>query len=127
MTKPLLRGGRGNFSINRELYLHTQLIPVNAFYMFVYHVMFIMPSIQFPPYFAGSLPAAARYGGLGHVVGHEITHVFDPFMGTMDQTGVKVSRRQVLTVRHAVSRCPARMPGNKGICEPASVAQLGAC
>ncbi|KAK8757392.1 hypothetical protein V5799_004977 [Amblyomma americanum] len=90
-SKRLLRGGRGNRSINRELYLHAQPIPVNAFYMFVYHVMFIMPSIQFPPYFARSMPAAARFGGLGHVVGHEITHVFDPFMGNMDQTGVKVN------------------------------------
>ncbi|KAH9363916.1 hypothetical protein HPB48_018123 [Haemaphysalis longicornis] len=90
-SKPLLRGGRSNRSINRELYMHPQPIPVNAFYMFVYHVMFIMPSIQFPPYFARSLPAAARFGGLGHVVGHEITHVFDPFMGNMDQTGVKVN------------------------------------
>lgn len=90
-SKRLLRGGRGNHSINRELYLHAQPIPVNAFYMFVYHVMFIMPSIQFPPYFARSMPTAARFGGLGHVVGHEITHVFDPFMGNMDQTGVKVN------------------------------------
>ncbi|XP_064485268.1 neprilysin-1-like [Ornithodoros turicata] len=88
-TKPLLRGGANN-SINRDLYLHAQLIPVNSFYMFVYHVMFIMPSIQFPPYYADSLPVAARYGGLGHVVGHEITHVFDPFQGSLDRTGRKV-------------------------------------
>ncbi|KAL1418640.1 hypothetical protein MTO96_025821 [Rhipicephalus appendiculatus] len=59
-SKPLLRGGRGNRSINRELYLHAQPIP-------------------------------RAMGGLGHVVGHEITHVFDPFMGNMDQTGVKVN------------------------------------
>ncbi|XP_077550225.1 membrane metallo-endopeptidase-like 1 isoform X1 [Haemaphysalis longicornis] len=65
------------------------MILVNAFYLPVYHVMVIPPAIMFAPFYRRSLPAALNYGSLGHVVGHEITHGFDPELSLYNESGLR--------------------------------------
>lgn len=62
---------------------------VNAFYMPVYHVIVIPAAIMYPPFYAVGFPSALNYGSLGHVVGHEITHAFDPDLGLYDESGIR--------------------------------------
>ncbi|XP_064479575.1 endothelin-converting enzyme homolog [Ornithodoros turicata] len=72
---------------------------VNAFYMPVYHVIVIPAAILYPPFYAAGFPISLNYGSLGHVVGHEITHAFDPDLGLLDESGV---RRDWWTARSRV-------------------------
>ncbi|XP_064485346.1 neprilysin-11-like [Ornithodoros turicata] len=65
------------------------MIMVNAFYMPIYHFMVIPAAIMFPPFFSKQQPSAVNYGSLGHVIGHEITHAFDPEMGLYNELGLK--------------------------------------
>ncbi|XP_077548538.1 neprilysin-1-like [Haemaphysalis longicornis] len=63
------------------------MILVNAFYLPIYHWVFIMDGIMFAPFFELSASDAINYGALGHVVGHEVTHGFDPVLGTFNASG----------------------------------------
>ncbi|CAN7937075.1 unnamed protein product [Ixodes hexagonus] len=62
---------------------------VNAFYVPVYHVMVIPAAILYSPFYVDGYPSSYNFGSLGHVVGHEITHAFDPDMGLFDRDGVR--------------------------------------
>ncbi|XP_072141339.1 neprilysin-1-like [Dermacentor andersoni] len=65
------------------------MILVNAFYLPVYHWVFIMDGIMFAPFYALAMPESVNYGALGHVVGHEVTHGFDPVLGVFNASGLK--------------------------------------
>ncbi|XP_077498488.1 neprilysin-1-like [Amblyomma americanum] len=63
------------------------MILVNAFYLPIYHWVFIMDAIMFAPFYELSVPESVNYGALGHVVGHEVTHGFDPVLGVFNESG----------------------------------------
>ncbi|CAN7999462.1 unnamed protein product, partial [Ixodes hexagonus] len=82
----LLRSSKPFFpAVNVEL----PTVLVNAFYVPVYHVMVIPPAILFAPFYARSMSASFNYGSLGHVVGHEITHAFDPELSLYNASGLR--------------------------------------
>ncbi|XP_075539663.1 endothelin-converting enzyme 1-like [Dermacentor variabilis] len=63
------------------------LTVVNAFYLPVYHVMVIPAAILHPPFYVAGYPKSYNLGSLGHVLGHEMTHAFDPDTGLYDRNG----------------------------------------
>lgn len=65
------------------------MILVNAFYLPIYHWVFVMDAIMFAPFYELSVPESVNYGALGHVVGHEVTHGFDPALGVFNESGLK--------------------------------------
>ncbi|XP_064480481.1 neprilysin-like [Ornithodoros turicata] len=65
------------------------MVFVNAAYFPVYHYMIIPAAIIFSPFFSTDDTEAVYYGSLGHVIGHEITHAFDPEHGLYDEEGIK--------------------------------------
>jgi endothelin-converting enzyme/putative endopeptidase len=50
---------------------------VNAYYQPLLNEMVFPAGILQPPFYAKGLPEAFNYGGIGMVVGHELTHGFD--------------------------------------------------
>ncbi|KAH6930478.1 hypothetical protein HPB50_014072 [Hyalomma asiaticum] len=84
---------------------------VNAFYLPVYHVMVIPAAILYPPFYVAGYPASYNYGSLGHVVGHEMTHAFDPDLGLYGRDGLRhnwwTSASQEMFVRKL--RCLRRL------------------
>ncbi|XP_040073440.1 neprilysin-2-like [Ixodes scapularis] len=63
------------------------LIPANAFYLLVRNIMVIMASVIRPPVYVLNGPEAFNFGGLGHVMGHEMMHSFDVDGSQRDATG----------------------------------------
>ncbi|CAN7944081.1 unnamed protein product, partial [Ixodes hexagonus] len=84
-TKRLLVNGSG-VSVHREEFA-SSMIRTNAFYAPLWHLMVIPGGILFPPFVMESAPAAINYGGIGRVLGHELTHAFDREYGTISRTG----------------------------------------
>ncbi|KAK8783332.1 hypothetical protein V5799_010297 [Amblyomma americanum] len=80
---------RANGSAQSGDEVSVPLTLVNAFYLPVYHVMVIPAAILYPPFFVAGYPASYNYGSLGHVVGHEMTHAFDPDLGLYGRDGLR--------------------------------------
>ncbi|KAH6932054.1 hypothetical protein HPB50_002721 [Hyalomma asiaticum] len=76
---------RANGSLDGDV--SVPLTVVNAFYLPVYHVMVIPAAILHPPFYVDGYPHSYNLGSLGHVLGHEMTHAFDPDMGLYDRSG----------------------------------------
>lgn len=60
---------------------------VNAFYSFFYNAITFPAGILQPPFFGKGRLAALNYGGIGAVIGHEITHGFDDQGRQADKEG----------------------------------------
>ncbi len=60
---------------------------VNAFYDPTQNKFVLLAGILHPPFYDPKMGAAARYGGLGFVVGHEIGHAFDDSGSQFDEEG----------------------------------------
>ncbi|XP_065295081.1 neprilysin-1-like [Dermacentor albipictus] len=60
---------------------------VNAFYMSLFHIMSILPAIMAPPFVTPGLAPAVNYGSIGKILGHELSHAFDPRFTTQTRTG----------------------------------------
>ncbi|XP_064472752.1 neprilysin-1-like [Ornithodoros turicata] len=60
---------------------------VNAMFVPFYHVVIIPTSIMLPPFLVTDFPVAS-YGGVGHVVAHELSHAFDAGGSMADADGL---------------------------------------
>ncbi|KAI1699239.1 peptidase family m13 domain-containing protein [Ditylenchus destructor] len=60
---------------------------VNAFYSSVKNAITFPAAILQAPFFDRSFPKAVNYGGIGAVIGHEITHGFDDQGSQFDKLG----------------------------------------
>lgn len=63
---------------------------VNAYYNPLANEMAFPAGILQPPFFDASFPAAANYGAIGMVMGHELTHGFDDTGAMFDPQGKMV-------------------------------------
>lgn len=61
---------------------------VNAYYNPSHNQMVFPAGILQPPYFSASFPMAMNFGGIGMVMGHELTHGFDDQGRKFDGKGV---------------------------------------
>ncbi|KAH9366795.1 hypothetical protein HPB48_021595 [Haemaphysalis longicornis] len=66
------------------------LTGVNAFYFPVFHIMAMLPGIMMPPFLSLQAPETVNYGAIGKILGHELTHSFDPSF-SVDRTGGKIN------------------------------------
>ncbi|KAG4098305.1 Metalloproteases [Neocallimastix lanati (nom. inval.)] len=62
---------------NNEIDFGYNAEDVNAYYSLYKNSIFIPAGILQPPFFDQGLPDYINYGGIGSVVGHELTHAFD--------------------------------------------------
>jgi endothelin-converting enzyme/putative endopeptidase len=60
---------------------------VNAVNLPLQNALNFPAAILQPPFFDAKAPAAANYGAIGSVIGHEISHTFDTEGSTFDATG----------------------------------------
>ncbi|HVJ05430.1 MAG TPA: M13 family metallopeptidase [Candidatus Saccharimonadales bacterium] len=60
---------------------------VNAVNLPLQNALNFPAAILQPPFFDADAPAAANYGAIGSVIGHEISHTFDTEGSTFDSTG----------------------------------------
>jgi putative endopeptidase len=60
---------------------------VNAYYTPVFNAIFFPAAILQPPFFDPNADDAVNYGGIGAVIGHEISHGFDDQGSKYDGTG----------------------------------------
>ncbi|MEZ4385738.1 MAG: M13 family metallopeptidase, partial [Nannocystaceae bacterium] len=61
---------------------------VNAYYSPPFNQMVFLAGILQPPYFDVDWPAAMNFGGIGMIIGHELTHGFDDEGRHFDADGV---------------------------------------
>ncbi|XP_071516237.1 membrane metallo-endopeptidase-like 1 [Panulirus ornatus] len=79
-----------SFASLRETPEHSFLFPptvVNAFYNAQENTITILAGILQPPFYSHNSLAALNYGGIGMVIGHEITHGFDNIGMFFDKDG----------------------------------------
>jgi putative endopeptidase len=72
--------------VDRDEWL-TQPQTVNAYYSASRNVIVFPAGILQPPFFDAGADAAANYGGIGTVIGHEISHAFDDQGSRFDGEG----------------------------------------
>ncbi|KAM4771129.1 neprilysin [Rhinophrynus dorsalis] len=64
---------------------------LNAFYAITNNQIVFPAGILQPPFFSSSQPRALNYGGIGTIIGHEITHGFDNKGSNFDENGELVN------------------------------------
>ncbi|RWS19029.1 peptidase family M13-like protein, partial [Leptotrombidium deliense] len=60
---------------------------INAFFYSRYNKIVLTSGILHPPFYNPSAPVVMNFGGIGTVIGHEITHGFDDQGSQYDETG----------------------------------------
>jgi len=60
---------------------------VNAYYVAMRNSMTFPSGILQPPFYSSSYPPALKYGGIGVVMGHELSHAFDDHGSRYNATG----------------------------------------
>ena len=76
--------------IGKEVDLHEWFMApqvVNAYYNPMFNEIVFPAAILQPPFFDWHVDAAVNYGGMGAVIGHEITHGFDDQGSKFDKEG----------------------------------------
>ncbi|KAH9368079.1 hypothetical protein HPB48_002712 [Haemaphysalis longicornis] len=83
--KRLLRED-ANVTVHREDITLPMTTP-NAYYMPLYHIMAIPPAIMLSPFMSDKVSPVVNYGAMGKILGHELTHSFDPSFSNLTRTG----------------------------------------
>jgi len=78
--------GKLNEQVDKDEWISGPAI-VNAFYSPTRNQIFFPAGILQPPFYDQYQPAAMNYGGIGMVIGHEITHGFDDSGANFDGYG----------------------------------------
>ncbi|KAH8243518.1 hypothetical protein KR032_008162 [Drosophila birchii] len=73
-----------NDTMPQRSYLGMQ---VQAFYYVIYHSINVMAGILQPPIYNRAWPESLKFGTLGFIVGHELTHGFDSTSSMFDSKG----------------------------------------
>ncbi|RWS18134.1 hypothetical protein B4U80_14682, partial [Leptotrombidium deliense] len=60
---------------------------INAFFYSYYNKIVLTSGILHPPFYHPSAPVVMNFGGIGTIIGHEITHGFDNQGSQYDETG----------------------------------------
>ncbi|XP_064475936.1 neprilysin-1-like [Ornithodoros turicata] len=84
-SKGLLSFPPGARPVRRED-VEVDLVTVNSFYMTPAHIVFIPGSMMQAPYMNPKLPVPVRYGSMGHVLAHELSHAFDKTISKVSRT-----------------------------------------
>ncbi|XP_064472621.1 endothelin-converting enzyme-like 1 isoform X3 [Ornithodoros turicata] len=90
---------------------------VNAMFVPFYHVVIIPTTIMLPPFLVTDLPVAS-YGGLGHVLAHELSHAFDTGGSIADADGLQrewytTKTRSSIQDNEKCLRALYKVPGNE--------------
>ncbi|XP_065303839.2 endothelin-converting enzyme 1-like [Dermacentor albipictus] len=72
-------------TIHRDDYEYEPFV-LNAGYHPILHIMVIKTAIIAPPVVSEAAPVAVNYGAIGKILGHELTHAFDPTIGRLTGT-----------------------------------------
>src|SRR3546814_10525766 len=82
---------------------------VNAYANFGMNEIVFPAAILQPPFFDPHADDAINYGGIGAVIGHEISHHFDDQGAKYDETG-KLAEDRKSTRLNSSHQCASRMP-----------------
>ncbi|XP_008424089.1 neprilysin-like isoform X2 [Poecilia reticulata] len=74
--------------VNKEEWLIGAAV-INAFYSANFNEIVFPAGILQPPFFSKDQPKSLNYGGIGMVIGHEITHGFDYIGHRYDKDGIR--------------------------------------
>ncbi len=97
MTSSAISGGASRFDYHRDVARlggpvdskNGRMTPqtVNAVNLPLQNALNFPAAILQPPFFDPEAPAAANYGAIGSIIGHEISHTFDTEGSAFDSTG----------------------------------------
>ena len=76
-----------NGKVDRTLWLNEELLIANAFYYPAENSINIIPGLMGSPFYYEGMPQEALMGGVGVIIGHEISHAFDTTGAMFDKDG----------------------------------------
>ena len=76
-----------NGRVDRNLWLNEELLIANAFYYPAENSINIIPGLMGSPFYYEGMSQEALMGGLGVIIGHEISHAFDTTGAMFDKDG----------------------------------------
>jgi putative endopeptidase len=83
----VIRADASKIGQKADPWARTPTTIVNAFYDPFGNDMYIPAGIMQAPFYTGGADAAANYGAIGWVLGHEVAHGYDPFGADFDGEG----------------------------------------
>ena len=76
-----------NGKVDKTLWLNEELLIANAFYYPTENSINIIPGLMGSPFYYEGMPQEALMGGVGVIIGHEISHAFDTRGAMFDKDG----------------------------------------
>ncbi len=76
-----------NGKVDRSLWLNEELLIANAFYYSAENSINIIPGLMGSPFYYEGMSQEALMGGVGVIIGHEISHAFDTRGALFDKDG----------------------------------------
>uniref|UniRef100_A0A671L1Z2 Endothelin-converting enzyme-like 1 n=1 Tax=Sinocyclocheilus anshuiensis TaxID=1608454 RepID=A0A671L1Z2_9TELE len=87
LLKPELIDEEYGFDVNEKTYFRNILSTLNAYYLPNKNQMVFPAGILQPTLYDPEFPQSLNYGGIGAIIGHELTHGYDDWGGQYDRYG----------------------------------------